>query len=40
MSYRLYVGNLPYETDDRALAGLFQPFGRVVSSMVVETAVP
>jgi nucleolin len=35
MNHRLYVGNLPYETDDRALAGVFQPYGRVVSSHVV-----
>jgi RNA recognition motif-containing protein len=35
MSYRLYVGNLPYETDDRALAAIFQPYGRVLSSHVI-----
>ena len=35
MSHRLYVGNLPYETDDRALAAVFQPYGRVLSSHVV-----
>jgi len=36
MSYRLYVGNLPYTTDDNALAALFRPFGPVISGHVVR----
>ena len=35
MAFRLYVGNLPYTTDDQALGGIFRQFGRVLSSKVV-----
>jgi RNA recognition motif-containing protein len=35
MGVRLYVGNLPYEVDDVALAGLARGHGRVVAATVV-----
>jgi cold-inducible RNA-binding protein len=35
MSMKLYVGNLPYETNDESLAQLFAPCGEVASATVV-----
>ena len=32
---KLYVGNLPYTTDDNSLRGLFEGFGEVHSARVV-----
>ena len=32
---KLYIGNLPYETDDAALKELFAEFGNVVSATVI-----
>ena len=32
---RVYVGNLPFSTDDDELRGLFEPHGQVVSSKVI-----
>lgn len=32
---KLYIGNLPYETDDAALKELFGSFGDVVSATVI-----
>jgi RNA recognition motif-containing protein len=31
----LYVGNLPYSTDDDSLRAAFEPFGTVVSAKVI-----
>ena len=36
MTVSLYVGNLPYSTDQNSLATLFSPFGEVVSAHVVS----
>lgn len=36
MSRKLYVGNLPYQTDERALQELFGQFGSVVSVRVMR----
>jgi RNA recognition motif-containing protein len=41
MSKTLYVGNLPWATDDTSLADMFRPYGTVVSSRIItdkETA--
>jgi RNA recognition motif-containing protein len=35
MGNKLYVGNLPFSTDDHALADLFAPFGTVQSAKVI-----
>lgn len=32
---RLYVGNLPYSTNDEELSSLFSAFGKVVSANVI-----
>ncbi|MBD3366520.1 RNA-binding protein [candidate division WWE3 bacterium] len=32
---KLYIGNLPYSTDDAALKALFEQFGTVVSASVI-----
>lgn len=31
----IYVGNLPYKTDDQELSSLFEPFGTVTSARVI-----
>jgi RNA recognition motif-containing protein len=36
MSRKLYVGNLPYETDEKELQGLFAKWGQVNSVQVVR----
>jgi RNA recognition motif-containing protein len=35
MATKLYVGNLPYNTNDQLLADHFTPFGDVVSAKVI-----
>lgn len=35
MATRIYVGNLPYSTNNELLAQLFSPFGEVVEATVV-----
>ena len=35
MATRIYVGNLPYNTNDQQLAQLFSAFGEVVEATVV-----
>jgi RNA recognition motif-containing protein len=36
MAKKLYVGNLPYRTDDQALADLFSQAGAVASAAVIS----
>ena len=36
MTMSLYVGNLPYSTDNIALQDLFAPYGEVVSARVMS----
>ena len=36
MTISLYVGNLPYSTDQNALHDLFSPFGEVHSANVIS----
>ncbi len=36
MSISLYVGNLPYSTDQNSLQDLFAPFGEVLSANVIS----
>ncbi len=36
MASKLYVGGLPYSTDDDALADLFKEYGTVVSASVIK----
>lgn len=36
MSMSLYVGNLPFTTDNAALETLFAPFGEVLSARVMS----
>ncbi len=36
MSISLYVGNLPYSTDQNSLQDLFSPFGEVISANVIS----
>lgn len=36
MSTSLYVGNLPYSTDQNSLSDLFSPFGEVLSANVIS----
>lgn len=35
---RLYVGNLPYQTDSSALAGLFSKYGSANASVISDKA--
>ncbi|MHC4822451.1 MAG: RNA recognition motif domain-containing protein [Planctomycetota bacterium] len=35
MTTNIYVGNLPYSTDDRELEDLFAPFGDITSARVI-----
>ncbi len=35
MTINIYVGNLPYQTDDRELEDLFAPFGDIASARVI-----
>lgn len=35
MSSKLYVGNLPYQTSETDLEGLFAPFGTVKSAKII-----
>ncbi len=35
MAKTLYVGNLPWATDDTSLADMFRPHGTVVSSRII-----
>lgn len=32
---KLYIGNLPYETDDAALKELFSSYGEIISATVI-----
>ena len=36
MASKLYVGGLPYATDDDSLSDAFAPFGTVVSATVIK----
>lgn len=36
MSMSLYVGNLPFSSDDQSLKELFQSFGNIVSARVMS----
>lgn len=33
---KLYVGNLPYSVDEKALEELFAPYGNVVEAIVIK----
>jgi RNA recognition motif-containing protein len=35
MAKTLYVGNLPWATDEEALADAFRPYGTVISSRII-----
>ncbi|MGQ9661635.1 MAG: RNA recognition motif domain-containing protein [Kiritimatiellia bacterium] len=35
-SVEIYVGNLPYEVDEKELANLFQRFGNVISTRIIQ----
>ncbi|MDL2272228.1 RNA-binding protein [Desulfovibrio sp. OttesenSCG-928-I05] len=36
MSVSMYVGNLPFSTDQYALQALFEPYGEVISARVMS----
>lgn len=36
MAKKLFVGNLPYETNDQGLSDLFSPFGEVSSANIIS----
>jgi RNA recognition motif-containing protein len=35
MAKKLFVGNLPYSTNDQSLGDLFSPFGSVASAQII-----
>jgi RNA recognition motif-containing protein len=35
MSNKLFVGNLPWSTDDQSLQAMFEEFGEIVSARVI-----